>query len=83
MQNVKIENNTFEMGAGVDRRVVYFASSTSYNETITMQNNTIHFAGKPTYSDYHVKLTGIKSLTYKNNTVSKPSDVKFSVGVDK
>lgn len=83
MQNVLIENNTFDMGTGVDRRVVYFASSTSYNESITMQNNTINFAGKPTYSDYHVRLTGVKTLTYKSNTVNKPASVTFSKGVDK
>ncbi len=81
MQNLKIENNTFDMGTGVDRRVVYFASNTSYNETVVMQDNFINFNGSPTYNDYHVRLTDIVNLTYKNNIVTKPISVAFSVGV--
>ena len=68
-RGVKITGNTFEIGAGCDRRAIYYESVTSNSETATIKNNTITFGGAPTYSDYYLCFTGT-TLTYTKGTVT-------------
>lgn len=82
MQNVSIENNTFQMSAGVDRRLVSFNSAASYNETITLKHNVIRFSGAPTYNnDYFAYLTNVATVIYEENAVIKPLSVNFIADV--
>lgn len=81
IERATIKNNTFTFSGAVDRRVLYYSSSTGYYETMTVQNNNITYTGAAaTYSNYYIYLNGVYSVNYTKGTVSTGNN-SFSSGV--
>lgn len=70
--NIKIENNTFNIGAGSDKRVIYYAPQ-SYLPGVSFVSCTRQDKyDSPTYSfaGYSVNRNYLENLSFSNNTVT-------------
>lgn len=108
--DLRITGNTFNIGAGADKRIIHVVGTSNtpglaYQSGLTRQNayntapyslsgyvsctncvdgvifadNTINFAGAPTYSNYCFYFQHVLGLTMENNTVNTPDGLTFSV----
>ena len=73
IHNVKIENNSFTLGKGSDKRIIYYAGISTYKPGATYVENLLRqdkYNEKPySYSGYILNNNYGSDITFKNNTI--------------
>lgn len=72
LHNIKIENNEFNIGAGSDKRVMYYVS-TAHTPGVSFRSCTRQeMYGLPTYffSGYSVNRNYLENLSFSNNNIT-------------
>lgn len=73
IHNVRIENNSFTLGKGSDKRIMYYAGISTYKPGATYVENLLRqdkYNEKPySYSGYILNNNYGSDITFKNNTI--------------